>query len=177
MESGQLTARTRSPRAGGFTLIELLVVLLILTITIGIVGVNLGSNDTDRVRDEADRLVALLNTARDEAILQGRILAVQFRDDGYQFLHVDGEGKLAVLENDDTFRPRLLPEGMSLLAEIEGLAPAEQAGLVLEPSGQIPSFVITFRLGELRWYAVSEKAGRLRSRNTREVEPTGQASS
>ena len=173
MESRQLTAKARSFRTSGFTLIELLVVLLVLTVTIGIVSINLGSNDTDRVRDESDRLVALLQTARDEAILQGRLLAIQFEDDRYQFLGIDDQGKLAVLEGDDSFRPRTLPPGMTLSAEIDGAAASDRAGLVLDPSGQMPSFVIVFRLGDARWYAVSENTGRLRSRATPEVERAG----
>lgn len=169
MESWKL----KPAAARGFTLIELLVVLLVLTVTIGIVSVNLSSNDTDRVRDEADRLVALLQTARDEAILQGQILAVQFQPDGYRFLRIDGEGKLAVIESDDTFRPRRLPEGMTLSAAIDGAPAAGEAGLVLEPSGQLPPFILIFRLDKVRWYAVNESAGRLRSRATPEAERAG----
>lgn len=168
--------RTTGPsarRRAGFTLIELLVVLLILTITIGIVSVNLGGSDTDRVRDEADRLVALLTTARDEAILQGQYFAVQFQADGYRFLRVDAKGQLAVIESDDTFRPRRLPEGMTLSVALDGAAAGDEAGLVLEPSGQLPPFLLTFRLGEVRWYAVNENAGRLQSRATPEAERAG----
>jgi general secretion pathway protein H len=151
----------------------LLVVLLILTVTIGVIGVNLTANETDRVRDEADRLVALLQTARDEAILQGQIIAVQFQPDGYRFLRIDAQGKLAEIESDETFRPRRLPDDMTLSVEIEGTPATEQAGLVMEPSGQMPPVVLTLRVGDLRWYAVHESAGRLRSRPTRETERAG----
>jgi len=154
----------------GFTLIELLVVLLILTVTIGIVSVNLGGNESDRVRDEADRLVGLLGAARDEAILQGRIIAVQFSEDGYRFLAINEKGKLSVLESDDSFRPRQLPKGMTLSADIEGAVESGQAAFVLEPAGQIPPFRIVFRMGDVRWYAISEAAGRLQSRAAPEAD-------
>jgi general secretion pathway protein H len=157
MESRQL-----SPHDRGFTLIELLVVLLLLTITIGIVGINLGSNDSDRVRNESSRLAALLQTARDEAILQGQILAVQFQPDGYLFLRVNEKGTLTPLETDDTLRPRRLPEGMSLTVDIDGVPAENGAGLIFEPSGQLPSFVLTLRYGEAAWHTRNEN-GRIRA--------------
>lgn len=147
----------------GFTLIELVVVLLILTLTIGLIGLNLGDSDNDRVREEADRVAALLQTARDEAILQGRILAVQFQAGGYRFLRVDSQGKLGPLTGDETFRPRNLPEGMTLSLVLDGAPGTAETGLVLEPSGQIPPFTLTFRLGNAAWQARGENGGRVRS--------------
>jgi general secretion pathway protein H len=157
MESRQLSTRTR-----GFTLIELLVVLLLLTITIGIVGLNLGSNDNERVRDESSRIAALLQTARDEAILQGQVLAVQFKPDGYFFLQVNEKGKLTPLDTDDTLRPRRLPEGMSLTVDIDGVPAESGAGLIFEPSGQLPAFVLTLRYGAAVWHTRNQD-GRIRA--------------
>lgn len=147
----------------GFTLIELMVVLLVLTVTIGIVGINLVNRDTDQVRDEANRFATLLQTAYDESILQGRIMAVRLDGDGYRFLGVDAGGKLSVLEHDDTLRPRRLPDGMTLTVELDG-APVtgDGAGLLLDPSGRLPSFTLTFRLGDASWQTRSED-GRIRS--------------
>lgn len=177
MESRSLTthgAHRPATRLGtGFTLIELLVVLLVLTVTIGLVSVNLGGGDTDRVRDEAERAVALLQTARDEAILQGVIIAVQFQAGGYRFLRLDNRGKLGVLDSDDTFRPRQLPEGMTLAVVIDGAPATGEAGLVLEPSGQLPTFTLTFQLGEAAWLARGENGGRLRSLNPEEAARAG----
>jgi general secretion pathway protein H len=151
--------------ARGFTLIELLVVLLVLTVTIGIIGLNLGDRDTDQVRDEAQRLTALLQTAHDEAILRGQVLAVQFDDRGYQFLGVDAEGKLVSLAHDDTLHPRQLPEGMTLAVELDG-APATGAGagLLLDPTGQLPAFTVNLRLGHAVWQTRNE-SGQIQSVN------------
>jgi general secretion pathway protein H len=142
-----------------------MVVLLILTVTIGIIGINLGNRDLDQVRDEANRLAALLQTAHDETILQGRIMAVQLASDGYRFLSVDASGHLVAIERDDTFRARQLPDGMTLTAELDG-APVtgNSAGLLLEPSGQLPSFVLTFHLGDVRWQTRNDN-GQIRSVN------------
>jgi len=151
--------------ARGFTLIELLVVLLVLTVTIGVIGLKLVNRDADEVRDEANRLAALLQTAQDESILQGRILAVQLQDDGYQFLRVDANGKLVAMDQDDTFHARRLPEGMTLTAELDG-APmtGRSAGLLLDPSGQLPPFSFTFRLGDASWQTRNTD-GQIRSSN------------
>lgn len=142
-----------------------MVVLLILTITIGIIGINLVNRDTDQVRDEANRLAALLQTAHDEAILQGRIMAVQVDSGGYRFLRVDASGHLVVVEHDDTFRARQLPDGMTLTAELDG-APVtgKSAGLLLDPSGQLPSFVLTFHLSDVAWQIRTDD-GQIRSVN------------
>lgn len=149
-------------RRNGFTLIELLVVLLLLTITIGIVGINLGNNERDQVRDESTRLAALLQTARDEAILQGQILTVQFQPDGYTFLRVNDKGKLIPLVSDDTLRPRRLPDGMTLTVDIDGVPVPQGAGLIFEPSGQLPAFVLTLRIRESAWHTRNEN-GRIRA--------------
>jgi type II secretion system protein H len=89
--------KRRSSFSAGFTLIELAVILLIITITIGLVGINLQRGDNNRVREEADRIVLLLQAAREEAILQGQVFAVQFSKEGYQFLQLDSKGQLTLI--------------------------------------------------------------------------------
>jgi len=161
MEPRPLITRPHD-RQSGFTLIELLVVLLLLTITIGLVGINLGSDERDRVHEEAGRLAVLLQAARDEAILEGRILAVQFNAGGYRFLQVNDKGKLVVLDRDDTFRPRQLPSGMSMTLDLDGVPAANDAGLLFEPSGNVPPFVLTLRLGQAAWLTRHD-SGRIRA--------------
>src|SRR3990167_5000413 len=59
-----------SPRKGGgnngFTLIEVAVVMLVIVIVLGIVSVNLEPDRDSIVRDEANRLALLLQTAQQE---------------------------------------------------------------------------------------------------------------
>ena len=151
-------------RARGFTLIELLVVLLIFSIMLGMLGINLGRGDRDHVRDEADRLVVLLQAARDEAILKGTILAVEFHPDGYRFLHLDNKGKLVPLANDDTLLPHVLPEGMTLTFDMDGTPAGGDANLILDPSGSLSAFTLTLRAGQASWLAQGQANGKIRSR-------------
>ena len=113
--------RASKPMAG-FTLIEIMVVLLILAITLGMVGINLQRGDNNRVQEEADRIVILLQAAREEAILQGQVFAVQFSTDGYRFLRLNNKGKLEQIERDDVLSPRSLPDGVTLSFTVDGAA-------------------------------------------------------
>lgn len=156
---------TPSRRTGdrGFTLIEIVVVLLIITITVGLIGVNLGRGDANRARDEADRAVLLLQAARDEAILQGKILAVEFHADGYRFLRVNDKGRLVPIEADDTLAPHVLPDGVTLSFDMDGASAGNETGLILEPSGSFAAFTLTLRAGQARWLAQGSANGRIRS--------------
>jgi general secretion pathway protein H len=159
-------ARRAPRRAAGFTLIEIMLVVLVISITLGMVGVNLARDDRDRVKEEADRLAMVLSTARDESILQGRVLVVQFRRDGYAFLRIDVQGGLQPIEGDDSLVSRRLPGGMTLSAEIDG-SPATTTDpvMVFDPTGTLPNLTLTLRLGESRWLAKSVHGNRVRSIN------------
>jgi general secretion pathway protein H len=148
----------------GFTLIEIMVVLLIIAITIGMVGVNLSRGDNNRVQEEADRIVILLQSAREEAILQGQVYAVRFSSDSYYFLRLNEKGKLEKIEMDDILSPRSLPDGVVLSFTMDGAEADTEAGLILDPSGSFLPFVLTLRAGESRWRAIGLANGKIQSK-------------
>lgn len=152
---------TQSSR--GFTLIELAIVLLIITITIGLVGINLQRGDSNRVREEADRIVVLLQAAREEAILQGQVFAVQFTREGYSFQRLNAKGKLETIKTDDVLISRALPDGVTLTFELEGATAETEAGLILDPSGSFLPFVLTLRAGAATWKALGLANGKIQS--------------
>jgi len=148
----------------GFTLIEIMVVLLILAVTLGMVGINLQRGDNNRVQEEADRIVILLQAAREEAILQGQVFAVQFSNDGYRFLRLNNKGKLELIEMDDVLSPRSLPDGVTLSFTMDGAVADTEAGLILDPSGSFVPFVLTLRAGEATWQALGLANGKIQSK-------------
>lgn len=109
----------RRPRAcAGFTLLEVLVVLLIIGVVISFAALSIGRAD-NAVEEEAERLAALIRLGSEEAVLQGRELAIEFNTDGYRFLAFDGEQWLAIVD-DELLRPRTLPFDVAVDLAIEG---------------------------------------------------------
>ena len=96
----------------GFTLIEVAVVMLVIVIVLGIVSVNLDPDRETPVRDEARRLVLLLQTAQQEAILQGKILALAIEHQGYYFLMLNEKNEFKPMTDDEVLHARPLPPGI-----------------------------------------------------------------
>ncbi|MHB8744459.1 MAG: GspH/FimT family protein [Sulfuricaulis sp.] len=139
-------------RGRGFTLIEIVVVMFIIVIILGIVSANLEPNPQNQVRDEANRLALLLQTAQQEAILQGKILAVTFERRGYSFLVLDSANKFQPLTQDEILYPRPLPAHIVIASvDIDGAPETGTPRLLLLPSGELPAFTVTLGLGDARW--------------------------
>jgi general secretion pathway protein H len=154
-------------RRAGFTLIEILIVLVIVGIMVALVGVNLARSDTDRARDEADRLTAVIETARDNAILESRVYALQATPEGYRFLMLSDAGKLVPV-TDEPFQPHALPANVRLSLEVDGAPANQDAGLVFDPTGTLPLFTATFNVNQAHWYVLGLANGRVKSQPTRD---------
>ena len=147
----------------GFTLIELAVIVLIITIIIAAIGINLTRSDRDRVRDEAERLALLVQAARDEAVLQGRVLVLELTEDGYRFLQLDDDGKLTTVGAGDLLAPRALPAPITASADMKSGGAATKAGLVFDPSGGLGPFRVTLRLNATEWHVHNLLDGEIRT--------------
>lgn len=108
-------------RSAGFSLIEILVVIVIIGIvlSIAILSVSLVGGDK-AIREEAQRMMALLEVARDESMLQGREFGLELMIGGYRFVELDPiSGQWNEIIGDDTLRQRELPEELEIQLYIE----------------------------------------------------------
>lgn len=157
----------------GFTLIEVVVVMLILTIILAMVGVRLTRDPSDIVRDEARRLALVLQSAQQQAILEGRPYAFAVTDEGYRFLRLNNEGRLVPIETDELLAPRLLPQAMTLAPvrpKTDGSDNETRYDLILfDPSGEFPAFAMVFEAGEIHWYVQGMSDGQILSSPTLEA--------
>ena len=146
-------------RTSGFTLLEVLVVIVIIGILTGMAVVSIHVLGGDHEMDqEAARLSAVLNQAREDATLQGQDVGLRIDAGGYDFLSYDTRNERWVLVADDPLlRERTLPEGLVAALRLESRdvklparsAPTETAPLapqvIVQASGDLVPFEIVLR--------------------------------
>lgn len=147
----------QAPRSHrGFTLIELLVVVVIIGIIVSMATLSLGKSGDEQLETEMRRLSALVEMARDEAVLKSRQIGLGFWDRGYQFFVLvpqepteENNGATEawqVLSGDRLLRARELPETIRLELYLQGVKtrlepnPQDQPDIFILSSGEMMPF-------------------------------------
>jgi len=139
-------------RRGGFTLVELLIVMAIIAVGIGLVAVALPDGERAKLEEEAERLAALLETARAEARVSGATVLWVPRKAGDPA--TDNAGR------ELHFRFVGLPRSLDLPTRwLDPRTQAEVAGaprLVLGPAAILPPQRVRLVLGDARLELASD---------------------
>jgi general secretion pathway protein H len=115
---------SRTPRifSVGFTLIEIMIVVFIIGVITAAAVITYGGQSRDTELDEeAERLSALLDYAREQAELQTRDYGFRTHMLAYQFVVFDPmTSEWKVVQEDDALRERKIPEGLLPSLVVEG---------------------------------------------------------
>jgi general secretion pathway protein H len=135
-------------RSKGFTLIEIMVVIIIIGIMTALTALNVTSNDPARnLKNEAQRFVAVVSQAVDEASFQQQELGIVVTEDGYQFVRWWREGAGISLDSTTSTSPTNTPSVPT---------PANPATPASAPEPPKPKWVLVEGDNTLRSYELPE---------------------
>lgn len=163
-------------RESGFTLLELLAVVFIIGIVISIASISVGQSSSQVVQDEAERLNGLLRLASEEAVMQGRELALEFNDESYSFLELGADNQWLPVVEDKLFGERSLPPEINLELVVEGEKVSFEdkknlPRIFVLSSGELTPFALTLSIDEEEAYTLQgEIDGKLTLTNATENE-------
>ena len=154
--------RTSRALSAGFTLIEILVAMAVIGIILGLAVVKLGQSDAQIAQHEAERLAAVLEDARDEAIAGGRSVAWSTDGHGYQFWLQDDGGNWQAIPNHEVLKPYELPEVVRVGAQTVNLRDQRLGErIVFDSSGVNQTFTVELVAGEGHWQLDGDVMGRV----------------
>jgi general secretion pathway protein H len=110
-------------RQTGFTLIEMMVVIIIIGIVVSTMVMSIRTGDiSEHMEIEMNRLQALVRLAKEEAVLQGQVLALAVGENSYRFDVKDIEKDIwSPMQDARVFRERALVPGTHLVLVIDDI--------------------------------------------------------
>lgn len=151
-------------RQAGFTLLEILVVLILVGIILSVAVLSTGGGKERELEQEVQRMVRLIQLAKDEAVLNRVELAIKFSPNAYEFLRQENEAWLPYTDHR-LFRPRNLGEEYELRLLQDGISVSlqeEDAGrILLLSSGEMTPFELYVGLfnSEQRFHLIGNALG------------------
>lgn len=135
----------------GFTLLEIMVVMVLIGILTSLAVLSIGGGPQDRLAEAGQRLAALLELHRQEAILSGELRGIRFERNGYTMLKLDAQGVWRAPNATDTpYHP--WPEDITLGLWVEGrpvrIEKSDFPQVLLLNSGEMTEFSAVFRLAD-----------------------------
>ena len=120
--------------------------VFIIGIVLSLPMLTLGPNENRALDQEAKRIYALMEVAKEEAILNSQEIAFTVTREGYGFQVFSEEGWQA-MEGDNVLRERTLPEqirlDMSILGESVNLAVNQEAEASEQDDGESENAVLS----------------------------------
>ncbi|MDH5629120.1 MAG: type II secretion system GspH family protein, partial [Gammaproteobacteria bacterium] len=83
--------RFKPKNSAGFSLIEILVAMVIAALLLGMILPNINFSSDQQVKDEAFRLLKIIEMVRDKAVIENREYGLAIDETGYEFLVLNDE--------------------------------------------------------------------------------------
>ncbi len=144
------------PFAKGFTLIELLIVIVLIGIISSMTMLSIGSgNLRDQQRQEAERLLQLLQLASQEAIIRSMPVGLEFFQHSYRFMMMDNT-QWQTEQVDALFKARTLHSQLIIKLQVDKqpVLLRDQANakpipqIIFTPDGDISLFQLKIALND-----------------------------
>lgn len=156
MYSSPLTAHSAQVKpCSGFTLLELLAVIVIISVLASMVVPMLGNNSNRDAANAANRMVLLINQAREEAVMSATIWQVILDpvEHNYRFLQIAGNEFVEVTMQPFAGNHQIPAVTLDKL-EINGQFLSVPGEIYLFPTGEQDSFRLVLQ-GEQREFVVA----------------------